>query len=65
MKYLQDVPLPSMKGALVLLIGVNVPEVMDSYKVIPGDGDGPFAVHTEFGWVINGPFRPSDVDHTS
>ena len=38
-----------------LLIGVNVPKAMEPWDVISSGDEGPFAVKTVLGWVINGP----------
>ena len=38
-----------------LLIGVNVPKAMEPWDVISSADEGPFAVKTVLGWVINGP----------
>ena len=42
-----------------ILIGNNCPEAMQPLKVIPAEGDGPFAVLYRHGWTINGPYRVS------
>ena len=36
-----------------LLIGVNVPKAMEPWDVISSADEGPFAVKTLLGWVIN------------
>ena len=38
-----------------LLIGVNTPKAMEPWKVINTQGNGPYAVKTLLGWVVNGP----------
>lgn len=38
-----------------LLIGVNVPKAMEPWDIIPSKDNGPFAMKTILGWVINGP----------
>jgi cellulase/cellobiase CelA1 len=39
-----------------LLIGSNVPKAMERLDVIPGVNNGPFAVTTLLGWVMNRPW---------
>ena len=36
-------------------IGTNAPKVLEPWRVINSKGNGPFAVKTLLGWVINGP----------
>ncbi|XP_064638317.1 uncharacterized protein LOC135494330 [Lineus longissimus] len=63
--YLKQVPLQSCDSDVGLLIGVNVPHVMQPLKVIPSQGNGPYAVQTILGWVVNGPLNTSgDDDHS-
>lgn len=40
-----------------LLIGVNIPKAMESWQIINSEGNGPYAVRTLLGWVINGPIN--------
>jgi hypothetical protein len=55
--YLRDVTLPKIEGKchVGLIIGINAPQVMEPHEVIGSEGDGPFAVRTKLGWVVNGP----------
>lgn len=55
-KYLEEVCLPQIDTGIGLLIGTNVPEVLDPSRVI-NSGAGPFAVKTILGWIINGPLK--------
>lgn len=58
--HLSGVPLQRIDSKHVgLLIGINVPKIMEPYDVIPSVENGPFAVNTLFGWVINGPLDVS------
>lgn len=40
-----------------LLIGVNAPKAMEPWQIINSQGNGPYAVKTIFGWVMNGPLN--------
>ncbi|KAL0189854.1 hypothetical protein M9458_016953 [Cirrhinus mrigala] len=57
--YLNDVQLDSTEAEVDLLIGVNVPEAMEPLKVINSQTDGPYAVQTCLGWLINGTLSSS------
>jgi hypothetical protein len=53
--YLKDLPLQRINSGVDLLIGVNVPDALQPWDVVPSMENGPFAVMTAFGWVVNGP----------
>lgn len=55
--YLSDIELPRIDSDVGILIGVNVPRAMEPWDVIPSVDNGPFAVKTLLGWVINGPLE--------
>ena len=38
-----------------LLIGSNCPKALVPLKVLPNDGDGPFALRLNHGWTVSGP----------
>lgn len=62
--YLRDIPLQRINDEHIgLLIGVNVPRAMEPWKVVPSVENGPFAVKTLQGWVINGPLDVSAQDN--
>lgn len=42
-----------------LLIGVNVYKAMEPWKVVNSRHDGPYAVQTVLGWIVNGPKQES------
>nr|XP_034339443.1 uncharacterized protein LOC105341007 [Crassostrea gigas] len=50
--HIDRIPIDSDIG---LLIGVNVPKAMEPWDIIPSKDNGPFAMKTILGWVINGP----------
>lgn len=53
--YLSKVKIPSLKANFGLLIGSNAPRMLEPWEVINSQGDGPYAIRTALGWVINGP----------
>ncbi len=40
-----------------LLIGVNIPKALEPWQFINSEGNGPYAVCTLLGWVVNGPIN--------
>ncbi|XP_043247285.1 uncharacterized protein LOC122394461 [Amphibalanus amphitrite] len=40
-----------------ILVGVNVPEALEPIDFIHSRDNGPYAVRTRLGWVVNGPVR--------
>ncbi len=59
--YLQDVDIPTINAEVGLLIGINVPKLMEPWRIINSQGNGPFAIKTLLGWVVNGPFHGEDT----
>lgn len=55
-KYLDEVHLPQIDAGIGLLIGTNVPKILEPWKVINSRGDGPFAVKTILGWIVKWTF---------
>ena len=53
--YLKDVQLAAIKADIGLLIGANAPWALEPWRIIHSQGDGPYAVKTHLGWIINGP----------
>ena len=53
--YLNEVDLTPIDAGIGLLIGVNAPKAMEPWKIVNSIGNGPYAVKTVLGWVINGP----------
>ena len=58
--YLKEVELEPINASIGLLIGANAPRVLEPWRVINSEGNGPFAVKTLLGWVINGPLGHSE-----
>ncbi|TWW55967.1 hypothetical protein D4764_09G0010170 [Takifugu flavidus] len=52
--HLKDVCLPSIDADIDLLIGTNVPKLIEPWKVINSSDNGPFATKTLLGWVVSG-----------
>lgn len=46
--------LPSIDADIDLLIGTNMPKIMEPWKVINSNDNGPFATKTLLGWVVSG-----------
>jgi hypothetical protein len=57
--YLQKVNIPEIDGNIELLIGMNASKIMEPLEITKSQGEGPYAVKTLVGWVINGPLRGS------
>ncbi|XP_061159982.1 uncharacterized protein LOC133170834 [Syngnathus typhle] len=60
--HLKDVFLPTIDADIDLLIGTNVPKLMEPWRVINSNGNGPFATKTLLGWVVSGLLHD---EHTS
>jgi len=55
--YLKGVKIPQIPADVDLLIGANASKVMEPWEVKNSDGEGPYAVRTLLGWVVNGPLQ--------
>lgn len=55
--YLRDAHIPHINADVELLIGANASKLMEPWEVINSRGEGPYAVKTLLGWVINGPLQ--------
>ena len=53
----KKIPIYHPKLNIGLLIGSNCPKALQPPKVIPTNGDGPFATLLYHGWTINGPIQ--------
>lgn len=58
--YLSKVHMPSIHAEVDLLIGTNAPKLLEPWEVINSQGNGPYAVRTVLGWVVNGPLNGND-----
>lgn len=53
--YLKGVSLPAINSDVGLLIGTNASKVLEPWEIINSCNEGPYAVRTLLGWVVNGP----------
>lgn len=53
--YLSKVRIHRINADVDLLIGTNAPKLLGPWEIVNSCGDGPYAVRTVLGWVINGP----------
>ncbi|XP_013885992.1 uncharacterized protein LOC106534037, partial [Austrofundulus limnaeus] len=60
LEYLKSIKIPELDADVGLLIGMNAPKLMEPWEIINSKGDGPYAVKTLLGWVINGPLRSAN-----
>ena len=64
--YLKDIDLPCIDADIELLIGNDVPKLLEPHEVQRSEDGGPYAVRTLLGWTINGPLgRASKAARTS
>jgi hypothetical protein len=62
-EHLKGIPFNVVNSEVELLIGVDVPKAMEPWDVIRTEDEGPYAVKTALGWVINGPiFSESETN---
>ncbi|KAK0144647.1 hypothetical protein N1851_016989 [Merluccius polli] len=55
--YLSKVNIPNIKANVDLLIGTNAHRILEPWEVINSRGNGPYAIKTVLGWVVNGPLN--------
>ena len=62
--YLQSVIVPKVleNQRVDLVIGVDVPEALEPEEIIRGQGGGPYAMKTKFGWTLYGPLGRYDKE---
>lgn len=63
--HLQGIQLPHIDADIGLLIGCDVHKAMEPWEVIHSEDNGPYAVRTILGWVINGPLRRDSCNTAS
>ncbi|CAB4030180.1 Hypothetical predicted protein [Paramuricea clavata] len=51
----KEVPTYNPEIEIGLLIGSNCPVALEPQRIVPSDGEGPFAIQLRHGWTINGP----------
>jgi hypothetical protein len=54
-QHLKGIQVQEIDAGVGLLIGSNVPEVLQPIEFRESKDGGPFATRTKFGWVLNGP----------
>lgn len=59
--YLSKIDIPIIKANIDLLIGTNAPKLLEPWEVINSCGNGPYAIQTVLGWVVNGPLTGNSV----
>lgn len=52
--YLDAVHIPHLQADVELVIGTNASKLLEPWEVVNSHGDGPYAIRTLLGWVING-----------
>lgn len=52
--YLDQIDIPEIQAEVELLIGTNASKLLEPWEVVNSQGDGPFAIKTLLGWVVNG-----------
>lgn len=62
-KHLKAIRIPELDTEVELLIGTNAARLMEPWQIINSKDNGPYAVRTLLGWVINGPLRNGNGDH--
>lgn len=55
--YLSNIRLHYLDAEVDLLIGTDAPKVMEPWELINSQHEGPYAVRTRVGWVINRPLH--------
>ncbi|KAL7831201.1 hypothetical protein SRHO_G00307040 [Serrasalmus rhombeus] len=57
--YLSEVKLSQIDIEVQLLIGIKEYKLLEPWQVINSKENGPYAVKTALGWIVNGPLRES------
>ena len=60
--YLDGITIPHIDADIGLLIGSDVPEILQPREVRMSENGGPFATKTLLGWVLNGPLGREDTE---
>jgi hypothetical protein len=65
-QHLKGIQVQEIDAGVGLLIGSNIPEVLQPIEFRESKDGGPFATRTKFGWVLNGPLgRQGNHQHTA
>lgn len=60
--YLDGVDVPHIQADVELLIGTNPSKWLEPWEVVNSHGNGPYAIRTLWGWVINAPLQGSSEE---
>lgn len=52
--YLDHIAIPEIHAEVELLIGTNTSKLLEPWKVVNSQGEGPISNRTLIGWVVNG-----------
>ena len=63
--HLSNIQIDQIDGEVGLLIGCDVPEVLEPKEIRRRQDGSPYATRTIFGWVINGPLGRSSTTSCS
>lgn len=58
---MKDINIQSIDSGVDLLIGTNASKLLEPWELVNSQGDGPYAVRTLLGWVIDGPLRRNNI----
>lgn len=58
--YLGEVNIPCIDANVGLLIGTNNPKALEPWHIKNSQEDGPYAVKTAVGWVVNGTIKKTN-----
>ena len=59
--HLRGIEVEEIDAEIEMLIGMNVPKVMEPWQIINSQSNGSYAVKTLLGWVVNGPLKSSSA----
>ena len=59
-QYLSEISFPSLDVEVGIILGGNALKATEPWRIINSEGDGPYAVYTKLGWVVNGRLRSAD-----
>ncbi|KAK0135606.1 Proteoglycan 4 [Merluccius polli] len=62
--YMEGVVLPRIQADVELLIGTNASKMLEPWEVVNSHGNGPHAIKTLLGWVVNGPLSGHDEEQS-
>ena len=63
--HLQGIAIPEIDCEVGLLLGSDVPKALQPTEVKGNDQEGPYAVRTALGWMVNRPLGRSDTQETT